>query len=402
MFRASADLVRTHLVPLFLVVSACNGFLAWGQSSSAASQTTSHTSAFEELKPYHLIGTIPLPSLKKMSGRLGFDQQNGRLFFSDGKDLVIVNSDSGERVGLVPKIRGVSSIAFAPEIHRVFILNSDSRDLFVLDLTALTIVRKANAGAESSSILYDSATKKILATGITSSTCKVFDAVSGEQVGTVKLRGYPLRAVGDAYGHVYFELTSRSLGTLLQVPGTMSPTPTPLKSDLAELDTRMLAMGERWQEESCPYLVLLGIDRSGQNLVTGCKNSITLLNLQTRKTIGSSAIGGVKVSVPVTFNPDFGDAFLVGVDAQTTPYQLELIVVHEDSSGQLDPAELVPQVFGRPAAFDAAAQHFFVVQSDTKTVDSGLFIEAPGSGLTPLPVQEPVPGTYQILVYGRD
>lgn len=182
--------MKIHFVALFIGLVPCSAPVARAQSSSSTLQPASTAPESEPLKPYHLVRTIPLPFLKRMSGQLGFDQENDRLLFSDGKDLVVINASDGQRVGLVPKIGRVSGIAFAPDIHRAFIVDSDSRALFALDLSTLRLVQKANVGAESSSIQYDPEVKEVFTTGSESSTCKVFDAVAGKRVSTVKLRGY--------------------------------------------------------------------------------------------------------------------------------------------------------------------------------------------------------------------
>lgn len=392
--------MKTHLVALLFVLGVCCPALARGQSSPPATQVTSNASESEPPKPYHLVKTIPLPFLKKMSGQLGFDEAGDRLFFSDGKDLVVINARSGERVGLIPKIGNVSDVAFAPDIHRAFIVDSYSHELFVLDLSNLALVQKTNVGTESSSLVYDQGVKEVFTTDSETSTCKVFDAVAGKKVAAVKLQGYPVHAAYDAHGHIYFEVASNdSRIPPASIPGTYIA---PMKTDLAELDSRTLLMGDRWKEAPCPHMRLMGVDRSGQDLVIGCQNSVMLVDPQSRKTIASSTIMGVRPIAPLTVSPSLGDAFFAGLDEQADPHRLVWVIVHEDSSGHLGPAVLAPQVLGRPAAFDGTTQQFFAVQSDMKIGDSGLYMTVPGSGPTPVPVQQPVPGTFRILVYGRD
>lgn len=329
-----------------------------------------------------------------MSGRLGFDPESDRLFFSDGKDLVIVDSRNGVRVGLIPKIRAISDIAFAPDIHRLFIVDSDDGNLFVLDLSTLALVEKTNVGTESSSIVYDPVVKKVFTAGGESSSCKVFDAVAGKKVATVKLRGYPVHAAADAHGHIYFELTSNAW----RPPPLYTPLTyiAPLKTDLAELNTRTMEMGDRWNEPSCPHIQLVGIDRSDQDLVIGCQNSVTLVDPQTRKIVAYSAITGAVLA----FSAQFGDAFVAEVDQHAQ--KVTFLIVHEDSFGNLGPAIAAPQVLAWPSAFDVITQRFFALQSETKTINTGLFMETPGGERIPLSLPQPIPGTFRILVYGRD
>lgn len=388
--------MKAYLVALLLALGVCGASVAQGRSSSSILQEPSNTSTSTSgaLKPYHLIRSIPLPFLKKMQGRIGFDQDSGRLFFSDGKDLLVINANNGQRVGLIPKIGEASDIALAPDIHRAFIVDANSRDLFVLDLSTLAVVQKTNAGAESSSAQYDPEVKEVFTTGSESSTCKVFDAVTGKQVAVVKLHGYPVRAAGDSHGHIYFELAPN----LWRPPPLYAPLTSiaPLKTTLAELNTRTLEIGDSWNETSCPRLQLMGIDRSGQDLVLSCQNSVALVDPQTRKIMALSAITGAVL----TFGAQAGDAFVEGVDHQT--HRSEFQIVHEDSFGHLGPAVPAPQVWAPPDAFDGPAKQFFAVESDTKTVDTGSFMRTPDGQMIPLTLPQPIPGTFRILVYGRN
>lgn len=389
--------MKPYVAAFLILVGICCPSLAKGQSSS---ETTSNASESEPLKPYHLVKRIPLPFLKKMSGQLGFDQETGRLFFSDGKDLVVINSGTGERVGLIPKIANVSDVAFAPDIHRAFLVDSYSRDLFALDLSALTLVQKTNVGTESSFVLYDSEAREVFTAGTESSSCKVFDAVTIKKVAAAKLRGYPLRAANDSNGHIYFQVAPNDPRLpLLSVHGIYIA---PLKTDVEELDTRSLAVGDRWDEASCPHMLLMGVGRSRQDLVMGCQNSIALVDPQTRKVTATSTIVGVKPIAPLTVSSALGDAFFEGLDEQADSHRVYLVIVHEDPSGHLEHAVLAPQLPGRPAAFDEATQHIFIVQSDTKVTDTGLFFAPSGREMTPLRVPQPIPGTFRILVYSRN
>jgi hypothetical protein len=385
---------------MLLAVIVCGTSIARGQSSPSSTQDASKASADEPSKPYHLIRTIPLPFLKKMSGRIGFDEQSGRLFFSDGKNLVFISAATGETVGLVPKIDEVSDVAFAPGIHRVFVADSKRRALIFLDPQTLTIAVRASAGVESSSVVYDPSTKDVFTTSISSSSCRIFDGSTGKFIKAIKLRGYPYRAVADSRGHTYFQLSPNDLTTLLHSFPEIGH-PIPLKTEIAELDTHTLEMGKKWNT-TCPYMLLMGVDSSGQNLVIGCNSSVALMDPQTRKILASSAVTGFRWSAPVAFSSALGDAFFVGFDAPA--HRQELVIVHENSTGQLGPAIVAPQLLGRPAAFDGNARYLFVVQSDTKTVDTGLFVGIPQSdgGITPLRLPEPIPGTFRILVYGRE
>lgn len=203
-----------------------------------------------------------------------------------------------------------------------------------------------------------------------------------------------VHAVADAHGHIYFELTSN--------PWRLPPLYTsmtyiaPMKTDLAELNTRTMEMGDRWNEPSCPHVQLVGMDRSDQDLVIGCSNSVTLLDPQTRKVVAYAAV----TSPVLAFGAQLGDAFLAGVDQQTQ--RVAFLIVHEDSSGHLGPAVPAPQVWARPDAFDANRQQLFAVQSETKTIDTGAFMETPNGERTPLNLLQPVPGTFRILIYGRN
>lgn len=368
------------------------------QTNPAAPQATAKTPAATAPEPYHVIRTIPLTFNPPPGSALAFDPASRKLFIPAEKDIYVVDIDSGVLAGQVRKVGHVSDIAFAPEINRGFTVDSDGH-LVIFDLQTYAVVAKVHAGNESRSVLFDPATKEVFTVG-DSKQCNVFDAITGKIVKTVKLGGYTYRGVADSMGHIYYELTPdvaegpRSLMGGVTVLGRVPLRKVPCK--IVELNARTLEIENVWVEPACINTSGIGIDSEQRRLVVGCDNSVDLIDADTGKVVSAIPFPPARLVLRIVFNASLGDAFVTAIGPS------QLIVLRENSANDLAFAGIVAQgAAWWDMAFDGKDQQFFVLKSKTKTVESGLFITVDGVP-TPLKAQNPVPGTFRIVVYGRN
>lgn len=396
--------MKIPLVASFIVLVACSVSVARGQSSSSTPPSAPNTSESAPLKPYHLGRTIPLPFLKKMSGRLGFDNENDRLFFSDGKNLVVVNADNGERVGLVPKVARISDIAFAPELNQAFIVDAEQNGLTAIDLRALTVVDKTHAGSEPSLVRYDPNTRQVFVASARNRNCAVVNAATHKIVKTIKLEGYTFGGFVDGKSHIYFALSRDAMPLQLRfgiapyigLPGYQGPLP--VVNEVAELNEGNLTISNLWKEP-CKDIQLLGVDKRNQRLVTGCDGSVVAMDRQTGKIVTSSLITRMPVLF-LKFDPDLGE--ILAAVAHPPWSVLTLIVLHRSSSDTFDDPSAVTLDYQQGFTSDPAKGQFFIVRHDDRMTDTGLMMTIPGESPQRLRVPEPIPGTFRIEVYGRN
>lgn len=393
--------MKIQLLALLIVLVACSA-LTRGQSSSSTLPATSNVSESEPLKPYRLVKTIPLPFVKKMSGRLGFDSENDRLFFSDGKNLVVVNAGNGERVGLVPKVERISDIAFASDLNQAFIVDAERNGLTAIDLRVLTI-QEIHAGTEPSLVRYDPNTKQVFAASNRNKNCAVVDANTHKLVKTIKLEGYAFGGFVDAKSHIYFALSRDEMPSQMRfgippyigIPAYEGPLP--VVNEVAELSEGSLIISNLWKEP-CKDIQLLGVDKRNRRLVAGCDSSVVSIDRQNGKIVTSSSISGTPV-VFLKFDPDLGE--ILAAVAHPPWRVLTLIALHQSSSDTFDDPSAVTLDYQQ--GFTSAPQgRFFIVRHDDKMTDTGLMMAIPGVDPQRLRVPEPIPGTFRIEVYSRN
>ncbi|MGH9729915.1 MAG: YncE family protein, partial [Candidatus Acidiferrales bacterium] len=347
--------------------------------------------------PYHIVKTIPLPFLKRTDGPIAFNAASGRLFVPDGKDVVVINADTGELVGRIAKTDHVSQIAFAPDINRGFIVDSERRDLTIFDPRSFTTVTRVGAGNESSSIEYSPSMKEVFTTGPSSKDCRVFDAMTGKTIKTVKLGGYALSSIQDSEGHIYFGLSPRRLGpppvTVLGAPTRVS-LGLDVPGEIAVLNSRSSEIVDRWKEPSCTGMRLVGIDDAHRRLVAGCKGSSALIDADTGEITALASIAGNPLFY-LQFSAHLGDAFVV----ITHPFAL--VAMHESSPSQLVDTGIIARGFPQSIALDDKTGRLFIIDSDEKMVQTGFWLNTPGRP-TPANVPEAVPGTFRVLVFAMN
>lgn len=388
--------VRIYLLPILMLICAAPlGVTA--QINPTALQSAAQTTAATVPQPYHVVKTIPLSFNPPPGSAIAFDSVNRKLFIPAEKDIYVVDIDSGVLAGQVRKAGHISDIAFAPEINRGFAVDSDGH-LLIFDLQTYAVLAKVHAGSESGSVLFDPGTKEVFTVG-DSKQCNVFDAITGKIAKTVKLGGYTYRGVGDSMGHIYYELASdvkegpRSLTAGVTVLGRVPLRKVPGK--IVELNARTLEIENVWVEPACINTSGIGIDSEHRRLVVGCENSVDLIDADTGKVVSAIPFPPARLVLRIVFNASLGDAFVTAIGPS------QIIVLRENSANNLAFAGIVAQETPWDMAFDPAGGEFFVLKSDEKMVEAPFMIEAHGR-VSPREIPKPVPGTFRIVVYGKN
>lgn len=368
------------------------------QINPTALQSVAQTPAATPPQLYHVVKTIPLSFNPPPGSAIAFDSASRRIFIPTDKTVYVINVDSGAIAGEIRKVGHLSDLALAPEINRGFGVDS-SGHLVIFDLQTYAVLAKAHAGEKSFFVVSDPLTKQVFTTGVSSRQCKVFDAITGKLVKTIKLGGYPLRGVADSRGHIYFQMGRdpiqgpQSLIAHFLMWGAVSSRKAPGK--IVELNTRRLEIENLWAEPSCINQRGIGVDPMSRRLVVGCENSVDLIDADTGKVISEAPFIGRPV-LRVWFNPALRDAFVLDGRLRET------LILRENSANDLVFAGIVADEAPWYIAFDSAGGEFFILKSDHKMVDTPFMIEL-GGQLTPLHrIAEPVPGTFRIVVYGEN
>ncbi|MBI1851391.1 MAG: YncE family protein [Planctomycetes bacterium] len=291
-----------------------------------------------------------------------------RVFISRSSHVMVVDSETGAVVGDIPDTPGVHGIALAPDLGRGFTSNGRGGNVTIFDLKTLKAIGQAKVGDNPDAILFDPASKRVFAFNGRSKDATAIDAATGEVAGTIPLGGKPEFGVADGNGRVYVNIED--------------------KSEVVEIDSKKLAVSNRWSLAPGEEPSGLAMDVKNRRLFSGCGNEkIAVMNADNGKLITTLPIGrGVDAC---GFDPGTGFAFASNGGDGT------LTVVHEDSPDAFTVAENVATQRGaRTMTLDPTTHQVFVVTAD---------FESPPAATkdNPRPRAAMVPGSFTLLVYGK-
>ncbi len=196
----------------------------------------------------------------------------------------------------------------------------------------------------------------------------VIDAKTGMVVKTIDLIGSPEFAVADGKGMIYANLAN--------------------KDQVAAIDTRTMEVKSRWPTAPSGGSTALAMDREHRRLFSAGRKPQVLV-------IMDADSGKVVQSFPITAGTD-----AVAYDPATklifvSTQEGEIHVFHEDSPDQYSVAGTVDTQFGaKTMGLDAKTHRLFVDTSDFNKAGAA-------TGDRPNPRPTTVPGTFRVLVYGR-
>jgi len=244
---------------------------------------------------------------------LSIDQSTRRLFVSHGTHVAVVDLDTDRVAADIPDAPGVHGIALAPELGRGFISCGQADKALIFDLGSLEILGEVKTGANPDGILYDPATKRVLASNADSGDMTVFDAVTGNPLATIALGGKGESPRADGNGRAYVNIED--------------------SSEVVEIDIRKLAVTNRFPIAPGEEPTGLAIDPARHRIFSGCGNRImTVLDLDTGKVIAGVPIG--EGCDGVEYDGETGYIFCANGEGTLT-------IVTESSPGKFEVADTI-------------------------------------------------------------
>lgn len=220
---------------------------------------------------YSVIKKIPI-SGEGSWDYLTVDEAARRLYVSHGTQVDVIDVDSGNIVGSIPKTLGVHGIAIAPDLGRGFVSNGKTASVTIFDLKTLKPIADVPTGQKPDAIIFDSATSRVFAFNGGSNSVTAIDAATGKVAGTVDLGGGPEFAAADGNGFVYDNLEDESL--------------------VLKIDSRKLAVTQRWPTAPCASPSSMAMDRANRRLFLGCRSKVmAVMNADTGQVIATLPIG---------------------------------------------------------------------------------------------------------------
>lgn len=312
-------LIRCRLAIGVLV---CCGVKAW----ALAPDTHDASAGYRVLDEYRVGG----------EGRWDYlvvDAATRRLYVSHETHVVVLDADSGKRIGDISDTPGVYGIALASEFGRGFTSNGAAGTSTIFDLNTLEKLGSVKTGKNPDSILFDPFTKRVFAFNAGSNDAAAIDAAAGSVVDTIDLGGSPEAAVSDGRGSVFVNLEDTS--------------------EIVRVDTRKLEVTARWSLAPGEEPSGLALDAANRRLFSVCGNK--------QMVIVDADSGAIVTTVPIgeesdgaAFDPGTGDAFSSNGEGTLT-------VVHEQNPAQFTVTQTVPTRPGaRTLALDLKTHRVFL------------------------------------------
>jgi len=266
---------------------------------------------------------------------LSVDAEHHRLYLSRSDRVIVVDTQSGDRVGEVPNTSGVHGIALVPAMHVGFTSNGKADSVTVFDLTTLKPLGEIKVtGRNPDAIVYDPATQRVIAFNGNSANATVIDAATRKVVGSIALSGKPEFARADGHGRVFVNIED--------------------KGELAAIDAKTSTVVATWPLSGCEEPSGLALDGVHRRLFSVCQNG---------KMVVTDADSGRHVAeAPIGAGPD-GAAFDAARGLVFSPNGKDgtLTVVHEDDADHYAVVAIVPtRKSARTLALDETSHRLYL------------------------------------------
>ncbi|HEY0427278.1 MAG TPA: YncE family protein [Pyrinomonadaceae bacterium] len=320
----------------------------------------------QTLSGYHLLKKI------EIGGEGGWDylfadSKTHRLYVSHSTKVVVIDTESGNKIGEITNTNGVHGIAIADKLGRGFTSYGRDNSVTIFDLKTLKRLEDVKVGKNPDAIIYDEATKRVFAFNGGSFDATVIDAASGKVVGTIDLGGKPEFATSNGKGMIFVNIED--------------------KSEVVAIDSRSLTAKEHWSIAPGEEPSGMAIDTKTHRLFIVCSNEkMIILNADTGKVIADLAIG--EGTDAAGFDPKTKLAFSSNGAGNLT-------IIREDSADKFSIVESIQTQRGART-----------MTLDTKT--GNIYLPTAEFGETPAPTKERpnprpsiVPNSFVILVFGK-
>ncbi len=280
---------------------------------------------------YHVINRLQLGGEGGWD-YLTVDSSANRLYISRGTHVVVVDTVTDKIVGEISDTPGVHGIALAPRLNRGFTSNGKANTAYIFDLDSLEVIGRVKTGENPDAILYDPDSRRVFTFNGRSKDATVFDACSGKVLATVPLGGKPEYAVTDGKGKVFVNIEDRN--------------------EVAELDSRKMAVVRRYPLSPCVDPTGLAIDTAHHRLFSGCRNrKMAVLDTASGKVIAAVPIGeGVDGTA---YDPESGLVFSSNGEGTLT-------VVSEPAPGEFETETVFTQEGARTMALDSKTRKIYL------------------------------------------
>jgi YVTN family beta-propeller protein len=203
------------------------------------------------------------------------DPVHGRLFVTHSQRVHILDLKSLKPLGEVTGLGTAHGVALDQAGHG-YVTDGKANAVIKFDPANGHELARISVGTGPDSIVFDSASSRILAFNGESENVSVIDPATSSVIATIKLPNAPEFSQADGRGHVYVNLEAGN--------------------DVAVIDTAKMKLDHLIPLAGCDGPAPLALDKGDRRLFSGCGNK--------RMVVSDADNGRVVASVPVGDDPD--------------------------------------------------------------------------------------------------
>ena len=318
---------------------------------------------------YHLLKEIPIGGDGGWD-YLTADPASHRLYVTHATKIVVIDTETDRVTGEIADTPGVHGFALAPELGRGFSSDGRENKASIVDLKTLQTLMKVGTAENPDAILYEPGRKEVYTFNGRDQSVTVFEGATGKVVATIPVGGKPEFAQTDrTLGRVYANLED--------------------KNEVLVFDPATHAITGHWPIAPGEEATGMAIDEANHRLILGCGNGMMVIMDATTGRVVATLPAGQGIDA-TAFDPGTGLAFASAGAGTVT-------IVHEDSPEKFTVVQtLVTERGARTMALDPATHKIFLASAQFENPGP----PPPAGGSRPRPKM--IPGSFKVLVYGRD
>ena len=347
--------------PFLLVLTGVAGLLPQGPPP-AAPPAAPHAAPYRVLQTFHVGGDGAWDHLT-------VDGKARRLYVPHATHVLVLDADTGAKVGEIADTAGVHDVALATALGKGFTSNGKTDTTTVFDLAKGTTIATVKTGRRPSTLAYDPVRQRVYVANPGGESVTVIAADSLETVGTVALGGKPEALVADADGRVF---------------ATVEDT-----NEIVGVDPNKLAVEQRFKVAPGKGPAGVAIDAAHQRLFAICHNGLmVVLDSKSGAVLATPAIG--RRGYSVAFDADLGYVLTANSDGTLT------VVATRGDKPFTVVQTLTTTAGARTLALDTTTHRVYLPTAEFAAAG------ADGENAAPPARRRPAaqPGTFGILVVG--
>ncbi len=295
------------------------------------------------------------------------DAATHRLYIAHQTRVDVVDINTGKVIGAVEGLTRCHGIIISPDGKTGFVSDGGANQVVVFDPSSFVTLTVIPAGTNPDGMVYERSSNTLWAFNGTSKSATIIDASRRAVVATTALPGKPEFPVTDDKGTVFVNIED--------------------KNEIVRLDAKSHQITATWPLAGCDSPSGLAFDKAGARLFSVCDGKkMAITDSNSGKSLATPTVGD---------GPDAAAYDSVRKLAFSSNGEGSLTVIEASKPGYAVQQTLPTMKGARTMALDAVTGKIY-------TVTAQFGATPPATTAVPRPRPSVIPGSFTVLVIGRD